>query len=117
MRKLIFLAVLLLATPVIAQEMPKYDAEGACQKLPASLATRAVINDCIITEQNGYDYLKSVWGELTTKARDECGYYIRLSIKHGLHDGYHSAAQCALGNLEVQHWKDEQTAPLLHFHE
>jgi hypothetical protein len=58
MRKLIFLAALLMASPVTAQEMPKYDAEGACQKLSASVASRAVINNCIITEQNGYDYLK-----------------------------------------------------------
>jgi hypothetical protein len=59
--------------PVVAQEMPRYDPAGYCQKVAhVSGGSSTIYNSCIEMEQRAYDKQKANWSAVSPKSRSYC---------------------------------------------
>jgi hypothetical protein len=106
------LCALISSTAIADDLMPKYDVDGECRK--SNYNEEIVVNQCIEDEQNGYDYLKSVWAEMTPDEKAECVEQY-VSKAHGAYR-YHRAYLCAHAMVSVRQEQERLRAPH-HFHE
>lgn len=73
-RVIVSVAALLAAqSPVVAQEIPRYDPEKYCRDVANAIGGSAVIyNSCVGMEQSAYDALKARWTGLPVRPREYC---------------------------------------------
>lgn len=70
MRYIIAAAVIMAATPAIAQEIPRFDVDGYCTKLfPDTQSLKTV---CLESQQEAYNALKPAWSQIPATMRDYC---------------------------------------------
>lgn len=74
MRILIVTAAMLIAAPALAQDVPRYDPDGWCQRVAEIGGGQSEIirRGCFEQEQSAYDKLKTLWVSVPAKTRRWC---------------------------------------------
>lgn len=74
LRILVLISTVIAASPVLAQEMPRYDPVGWCKRVAevAGGGSSWLEKSCFDQEQTAYDKLKPLWGTIPTKTQKWC---------------------------------------------
>lgn len=70
MRYIIAAAVIMAATPAIAEEIPRFDVDGYCTGLFPDSQSMTLV--CLKSQQESYNALKPVWSQIPAAIRDHC---------------------------------------------
>ena len=72
MRALLALAIISVALPAVAGDLPTYSPERWCNKVAGSVRSEVIYGGCIEQEQEAYDKLKLSWSTLPPTRQAWC---------------------------------------------